>query len=72
VNGALLDALALSQSHKQDLHRRGLTEACIKRSGYRTLTLKGSEELARTLVEQFGAEVCSQVFGLYEKGASWH
>jgi len=67
VYGALLGALALSPAHRQDLHRRGLTEACIKRSGYRTLTLKGREELARTLVEHFGAEICSQVPGLYEE-----
>ena len=69
VYGALLDQLALSHAHRQDLHRRGLTEAGIKRSGYRTLPLKGREELARTLVEHFGAEVCSQVPGLYENEA---
>src|SRR4051794_26071957 len=69
VYGALLDALALSHAHRQDLHRRGLTEACIKRSGYRTLPLKGREELARPLVERFGAEVCSRVPGLYENEA---
>jgi AAA domain/3'-5' exonuclease/Domain of unknown function (DUF3854) len=69
VYGALLDALALSHAHRQDLHRRGLTEAYIKRSGYRTLPLKGREALARTLVEHFGAEVCSQVPGLYENEA---
>ena len=69
VYGALLDALALSQAHRQDLHRRGLTEACIKRSGYRTLPLKGREELAHTLIEHFGGEVCSQVPGLYENEA---
>jgi AAA domain/3'-5' exonuclease/Domain of unknown function (DUF3854) len=69
VYGALLDALALSHAHRQDLHRRGLTEARIKRSGYRTLTLKGREELARTLVEHFGTEICSQVPGLYENEA---
>jgi hypothetical protein len=62
----LLDQLALSHTHRQDLHRRGLTEACIKRSGYRTLPLKGREELARPLVERFGGEVCSRVPGLYE------
>src|SRR5918999_3583171 len=69
VYGALLDALTLSHAHRQDLHRRGLTEACIKRSGYRTLPLKGREELARSLVEDFGAEVCSRVPGLYENEA---
>ena len=61
VYGVLLGALTLSHAHRQDLHRRGLTEACIKRSGYRTLPLKGREELARPLVEHFGAEVCSRV-----------
>jgi uncharacterized protein DUF3854 len=69
VYGALLDALALSYTHRQDLHRRGLTEACIKRSGYRTLPLKGREELAQTLLEHFGGKVCSRVPGLYKKGA---
>ena len=69
VYGTLLDQLALSPAHRQDLHRRGLTEASIKRSGYRTLPLKGREALARTLVEHFGAELCSQVPGLYEKEA---
>jgi len=54
VYGALLDQLPLSHAHRQDLHRRGLTEACIKRSGYRTLPLKGREERAHTLVEHFG------------------
>src|SRR5215212_3012994 len=69
VYGALLDQLALSHAHRQELHRRGLTEASIKRSGYRTLTLKGREELARPLVEHFGSELCSQVPGLYENEA---
>src|SRR5215207_6388067 len=69
VYGALLDRLVLSHAHRQDLHRRGLTEAGIKRSGYRTLPMKGREELARSLVEDFGAELCSQVPGLYEKEA---
>ena len=69
VYGALLDELALSQAHRQDLHHRGLTEAGIKRSGYRTLPMKGREELARSLVEDFGAELCSQVPGLYENEA---
>jgi AAA domain/Domain of unknown function (DUF3854) len=69
VYGSLLDALALSHAHRQDLHRRGLTEACIKRSGYRTLPLKGREELAQTLVEHFGGEVCSRVPGRYENEA---
>jgi hypothetical protein len=69
VYGALLGALALRQAHRQDLHRRGLTEGCIKRSGYRTLPLKGREELAQTLVERFGGEACSRVPRLYENEA---
>ena len=69
VYGALLDALALSLAHRQDLHRRGLTEACIKRGGYRSLPPKDREELAQTLVERFGGEVCSRVPGLYENEA---
>lgn len=30
---ALLDELSLSQPHRRDLHRRGLSEAFIKRAG---------------------------------------
>src|SRR5215216_6078067 len=67
VYGTLLGALTLSPAHRQDLHRRGLTEACVKLSGYRTLPLKGREELAQTLVERFGGEVCSRMPGLYKK-----
>ena len=69
VYGTLLDQLALSHAHRQDLHHRGLTEAGIKRGGYRTLPLKGREELTQTLVERFGAKLCSQVPGLYENEA---
>src|SRR5919112_1782732 len=58
VYGALLDQLALSPAHRQDLHCRGLTEAGIKRGGYRSLPPKDREELAQTLVERFGGEVC--------------
>ena len=37
VYGALLDELPLSYAHRQDLHRRGLSEGQIKRRSYRTL-----------------------------------
>src|SRR5215218_11071870 len=37
VYETLLDELPLSHTHRQDLHRRGLTEAHIKRGGYRSL-----------------------------------
>jgi hypothetical protein len=67
VYRAMLDELDLTQLHRQDLHRRGLSEAQIKRGGYRSLPVGGRERLARRLLERFGPEVCSQVPGLYEK-----
>jgi hypothetical protein len=65
VYGALLRKLSLSCAHRQDLHRRGLSEAEIKRYGYRTLPPGGREELAAKLVERFGSKVCMGVPGLY-------
>ena len=67
VYGALLDRLVLSHAHRQDLHHRGLTEAGIKRGGYRTLPLKGREELTQTLVERFGAELARRCPSLCER-----
>ena len=67
VYGALLDGLSLSHTHRQDLHRRGLSERQIKRLGYRTLPSRDREGLAVKLLERFGQEVCSKVPGLYEK-----
>ena len=67
VYKALLDQLPLSHAHRQDLHRRGLSEVEIKRRGYRTLPLRDREELAATMVERYGPAVCSKVPGLYEK-----
>lgn len=64
VYGALLDTLPLNQGHRQDLHRRGLSEAKIKRYGYRTLPPGGREGLAGALVKSFGPEVCATVPGL--------
>ena len=64
VYGALLDNLSLNQGHRQDLHRRGLSEAEIKRYRYRSLPPRGREGLAGALVERFGPEVCAMVPGL--------
>jgi hypothetical protein len=71
VYEALLGELSLSCAHRQDLHRRGLSEAEIKRREYRTLPPGGREELATKLVERFGPKVCAGVPGLYaNKGDS--
>ena len=67
VYGTLLDQLPLSHAHRQDLHRRGLSEAQVKRRGYRTLPPGSREVLAAKLAERFGTEACSKVPGLYEK-----
>src|SRR5215211_836469 len=60
VYGALLDELSMIPAHRQDLHQRGLSEAAIKRGGYRSLPQKGREDLAHKLLYRFGAEVCGR------------
>jgi DNA primase len=62
---ALLARLGLSQGHRADLHRRGLSEAEIDRRGYRTLRLEGRARFARHLVDALGEDVAASIPGLY-------
>jgi hypothetical protein len=67
--GTLLDRLALTSPHRQDLHRRGLADPEIARRQYRTLPRHGRAALARGLVEHFGPQVCARIPGLYVREA---
>jgi hypothetical protein len=74
VYRALLDALLLASSHHQALRQRGLVGAEILRRRYRTLHLQRRAALAKHLVEQLGADICTQVPGFYmaeQGGRRW-
>jgi DNA primase len=65
VYSALLAALSLSPAHRDNLRQRGLPDREIDRRGYRTLPSRGRGRLAKRLLHQFGADVCSGVPGLF-------
>jgi hypothetical protein len=74
VYQSLLGMLPLEHRHRQDLYRRGLSDAEIARRQYRTLPTRGRAKCARRLVDGFGAKVCAQTPGLYLKeqdGRRW-
>jgi Domain of unknown function (DUF3854) len=74
VYRALLTRLPLSAPHRENLRRRGLSDADIIRRQYRTFPREGRAMLARSLVDLFGADVCARVPGLYVKakdGRRW-
>jgi hypothetical protein len=74
VYRALLSSLPLAGLHHTHLRRRGLSDEEVRRRQYRTLPPHRRAELARDLVERFGAEVCQQVPGLYlkdDRGRRW-
>lgn len=54
VYSALLDRLQLVKSHREALHRRGLTDEAIARNGYRSLPGKGRLRIAGELRDRFG------------------
>lgn len=51
---SLLARLQLSQTHREGLHRRGLSDAEIEKRQYRTLPVQGRAHLAGELREQLG------------------
>jgi hypothetical protein len=57
VYSALLAGLPLSEAHRDNLRRRGLSDAEIDRRGYGTLPGQGRAPLARELRERFGDAV---------------
>jgi hypothetical protein len=53
VYRALLAALPLTPTHRQNLRTRGLNDQEIVRRGYRTLPLQGRASLAKRLVRTY-------------------
>lgn len=70
VYRALLAELSLSEAHRENLQRRGLTSAGIENLDYRTLPLKGRCELVKGLLSK-GAKLAG-VPGFYFEGGYWH
>ena len=67
VYDALLGGLILSANHREQLHRRGLTDDEIDRRLYRSLPVQGRAAKARELGERFGAEVLLSVPGFVRR-----
>ncbi len=68
VYARLLDVLLLSDRHRADLKRRGLTDAAISANGYRTLPLMERGEAVRRLVGEFPCELLLTVPGFFAEG----
>jgi hypothetical protein len=74
VYRAFLASLPLAPRHRQNLHKRGLSDGEINRRQYRMLPPWRRADLACHLVNSFGPAVCAQVPGLYIKavgGRQW-
>jgi hypothetical protein len=65
---ALIDALGLELIHRDDLTRRGLSDADIDRRQYRSLPNRAAPRLAATLAERFGRDVLLSVPGFIVGG----
>ena len=59
----LVDALSLELIHREELIRRGLSDAEIDRRQYRSLPNRASPKLAGTLAKRFGRDVLLSVPG---------
>lgn len=66
---ALLDALALSRRHDDDLTRRGLSPEAIERGGYATIPDRAQAE--RIAAELAAAHDLRHVPGFYRAGGRW-
>lgn len=69
----LLSLLTLSPGHRENLRRRGLSDAEIEARQYRTLPASGRAELAKRLAERYG-DLLLKVPGFYVKedgGRRW-
>ena len=66
VYSALLGALKLSKTHRENLRKRGLADVEIDNRGYRSLPIQGRTKIAGEIREQFG-KVVLQVPGFVVK-----
>lgn len=74
VYTSLLRALALSDSHRENLRRRGLNDEEIDKRKYRTLPLHGRANIARKLADTHGVDLLLKIPGFYireENGNKW-
>jgi putative DNA primase/helicase len=67
----MLDCLTLSEPHRADLRRRGLTDEQIDRGGYRTLPGPGRADLLHRLRQDFPDELLLAVPGIWYDGERW-
>jgi Domain of unknown function (DUF3854)/Domain of unknown function (DUF927) len=54
IYSALLERLALSEAHRENLRRRGLTDDAIQRLGYRSIPARRRSRIVKGLRERFG------------------
>ncbi|MYA15414.1 MAG: hypothetical protein F4Z28_00905 [Gammaproteobacteria bacterium] len=52
----VLDRLTLSEGHREDLRRRGLSESFVELAQYRTLPEEHGDTIAGALLDEFGEE----------------
>ncbi len=74
VYTSLLRALSLSNTHRDNLHARGLADEEIEKRRYRTLPLRGRASVAKRLLDTYSAETLLKVPGFYikeEDGKRW-
>jgi Domain of unknown function (DUF3854) len=67
VYRVLISALSLSDEHREQLRRRGLTDAQIGEGMYRSLPLKGRKAFAGAVLASFSEGVCARIPGLFVK-----
>jgi hypothetical protein len=57
VYSAFLARLTLNKAHRENLRKRGLSEAVINRNGYKTLPIDGRTRIAAALYRRFGKKL---------------
>ncbi len=65
VYSRLLSHLTVSNDHYEALKNRGLSSSEIRLREYRTLPFEGRYNLADSLLEEFGEEICCKVPGIF-------
>lgn len=71
----IISELTLSPVHKENLIKRGFSDAEILHREYRTLPERGRSRIAKKILQKFGSDICSKVPGLFvkkgDKGNYW-
>lgn len=74
VYTSLLRMLTLSDAHRANLRRRGLSDEEISKRRYRTLPVQSRSRIAKRLLDKYSAETLLKVPGFYikeEDGRRW-